>query len=86
MGMAQPYVIMAMRGGSLALKLLLVFYIGLFLGLEDLGAYGLIAGAATIGPILLSASIGLPPKAPIAELTSRPGCWMITRISAFSIM
>lgn len=49
--------LMALRGCTLAIKLLLTLYIARFLGLHDLGVYGLIAAAQILLPS--AASLGI---------------------------
>jgi len=46
----RPLVMMALRVGSMSAKFLLALYTARFLGLADLGIYGLITGAATMVP------------------------------------
>lgn len=46
----QPLVLMALRVGSMSAKFLLALYTARFLGLADLGIYGLLVGAATMIP------------------------------------
>lgn len=46
----RPLVLMALRVGSMAAKFLLALYTARFLGLADLGVYGLLVGAATMVP------------------------------------
>lgn len=50
--------IFGLRIGSLAAKAALVLFIARFLSLSDLGTYGLVAGAAVVGPIVMG--LGLP--------------------------
>lgn len=45
--------IMGMRGGMLVGKFLLALFIARFMGLEALGVYGLIAGAAAVGQVVM---------------------------------
>ena len=45
--------IMAMRGGMLVAKFILALFIARFMGLEQLGRYGLIAGAAAVWPVVM---------------------------------
>lgn len=46
----QPLLLLAMRGGSTVGKFLLAIYTARYLGLADLGIYGLLVGAVTIMP------------------------------------
>ncbi|HWM46865.1 MAG TPA: hypothetical protein VNR11_08125 [Xanthobacteraceae bacterium] len=46
----RPLVLMALRVGSMAAKFLLAIYTARYLGLADLGIYGLLVGAATMAP------------------------------------
>lgn len=45
--------IMGLRGGMLVAKFLLALFIARFMGLEALGIYGLIAGAAAVGQVVM---------------------------------
>jgi O-antigen/teichoic acid export membrane protein len=53
----QPLVLMALRIGSMAAKFLLALYTARYLGLADLGIYGLLVGAATMVPWALGLGI-----------------------------
>src|SRR3712207_6703221 len=46
----EPLLLMALRVGSIAAKFLLALYTARYLGLADLGIYGLLVGAATMAP------------------------------------
>jgi O-antigen/teichoic acid export membrane protein len=46
----QPLILMALRIGSMTAKFLLALYTARYLGLADLGIYGLLVGAATMAP------------------------------------
>jgi O-antigen/teichoic acid export membrane protein len=46
----RPLVLMALRVGSMSAKFLLALYTARYLGLADLGIYGLLVGAATMVP------------------------------------
>jgi O-antigen/teichoic acid export membrane protein len=46
----QPLALMALRVGSMSAKFLLALYTARYLGLADLGIYGLLVGAATMVP------------------------------------
>lgn len=48
--LAQPLLLMALRMASTAAKFLLTIYTARYLGLADLGVYGLLAGATTLLP------------------------------------
>jgi O-antigen/teichoic acid export membrane protein len=48
-----PIVVMAVRGLTIAAKFVLTVYVARFLGLSQLGIYGLISGAAAIMPVVL---------------------------------
>jgi O-antigen/teichoic acid export membrane protein len=49
-----PLYILLIRGALLAIRLLLVLYIGKYLGLRDLGVYGLLNGAVALTPVFVS--------------------------------
>ena len=51
--LAQPLVLMALRMANTAAKFLLALYTPRFLGLADLGFYGLLVGATTLVPAVL---------------------------------
>jgi len=52
-GHARPLAMMALRVGTMVAKFLLALYTARYLGLADLGVYGLVTGAATMAPWLL---------------------------------
>lgn len=51
--LAQPLVLMALRMANTASKFLLTLYTARYLGLADLGVYGLLVGATTLIPAVL---------------------------------
>src|SRR6185312_10095027 len=51
--LAQPLVLMALRMANTGAKFLLALYTARYLGLSDLGIYGLIVGATTLVPAIL---------------------------------
>jgi O-antigen/teichoic acid export membrane protein len=52
-GLARPLLLMAFRIGNMAAKFLLALYTARYLGLADLGIYGLIVGGTILTPALL---------------------------------
>jgi O-antigen/teichoic acid export membrane protein len=50
-------VIMALRGGMLVAKFALALFLARFVGFEALGIYGLIAGAAAVGQVVMRAGL-----------------------------
>jgi O-antigen/teichoic acid export membrane protein len=52
-GLARPLLLMAFRIGNMAAKFLLALYTARYLGLSDLGIYGLIVGGTILTPAIL---------------------------------
>ena len=78
--LAQPLVLIALRVANTGAKFLLALYTARYLGLADLGIYGLIVGATTIVPAALGLGttdwavrrlVGMPRAEAIASIATR---------------